>query len=309
MTYRPVIIGLIPVLVIAVLLITPDAKPAEAAHNSFILPFDAGLTFRVCQGYESTGTHNKTFALDLTTGSTNCHATATKGKRVRAPFTGTVQGVHFDRGEVCLRTNDGIWMRLVHINYTVSAGQAVSRGQVIGTVAAAGQKDNRGIAHLHIENYVTGSDGIGACANTSDDRPFASTYGTALSGISLPDDLRRSVSGGQHYKKELYRQPVTVYDQVGAVNGPKYTPALSYSGGAMIANVPDLAKISWGDKITSVRVGAGCSVTLYRHPNYGGQSTKLTKTDTDLRNNGLIDSTGALLDWNNRASSLKVNCK
>lgn len=316
--------GLLILLPLAILLALQDSSPSSAAHNTFILPFDAGLTFRVCRGYESgSGTsHYQTFALDLTTGTDPCNTIVTGGKTVRAPFTGTVKNVVPSRGEVCLQSADGIWMRLVHINYEgyVADEQKVSRGQVIGTVAKAGYKGNGGTAHLHIENYIAGTTNC-YDPNRDRDRPFDSANGTALSGYSLPDDSIKngsSDSRGQYYNKALYRQPGTFYDRVGASTGPKYTPALAASGGVMVANIPDLHVkyvdgIYWGDRIEAVRVGLGCTVTLYRHRSYSGASLRLTGSDLDLSNNYFysINSAGSLvkLSWSNRASSAKISCK
>jgi hypothetical protein len=90
-------------------------------------------------------------------------------------------------------------MRLVHMNYTVSAGQNVVQDQAIGAIAAPGDRSNGGTAHLHIETYVGGD-----CYGFNE-VPFDGSHGTSLSGISLPDLGTRNVPGGQYQGTVLRR--------------------------------------------------------------------------------------------------------
>jgi hypothetical protein len=71
-----------------------------------------------------------------------------------------------------------VMMCHVALNHTYTRGEAVSRGQSVGTVGAAGTLGNNGLAHVHFELHRGGQ--------ASSPVPFAEPDGLALEGTSLP---------------------------------------------------------------------------------------------------------------------------
>lgn len=60
----------------------------------------------------------------------------------------------------------------------------------------------------------------------------------------------------------------------------------------------------WNDRISSVSIPPGMSVTLYEHADYGGQSITLTGDNTDLR---WFSGPGGDGTWNDTVSSVRVS--
>ncbi|RYF29685.1 MAG: M23 family metallopeptidase [Chloroflexi bacterium] len=131
---------------------TPSS--ANAAPGNIESPFDAGSAWNICQGYNnSRGTHTGTSSISLDiSGGPNCDNSAS-GRNIRAPFSGTVAWYVSGSGSVCLNSLSGISVMLTHINGAVSQGASVTVGQIVGTIAAPGQKQNNGVSHLHIQAW------------------------------------------------------------------------------------------------------------------------------------------------------------
>ena len=144
----------------AVIWVSPNVS---AATKNIAAPFDIGTNWYICQGYNSNGTHsgNSRLGLDLT-GGPNCDSSAS-GRTVRAPFAGTVSWITDASGSVCISSRDGRSVMLTHINPSTVRGATVSTGQAVGSIAASGQKQNNGVAHLHFQAW-SGS-GCGGSAN------------------------------------------------------------------------------------------------------------------------------------------------
>jgi hypothetical protein len=158
---------------------------------SLVLPFPAGQTWRVCQGYNNTGgTHasgSQRYALDIVkTSACWGPANGSTGQQVSSPVTGVVSYRDpYDNGDfVCINyiRPDGTAgsLGVAHFYNSVSVGQHVSAGQVLGTIKPGGANARIGaVAHVHVQVHV----GSG-CGNASV-VPFDSAHGTAF--VGAPD--------------------------------------------------------------------------------------------------------------------------
>ncbi len=161
------------------LLVASSSPVAGASHDPLTYPFDAGQTWQVVQGYNSSGTHSSSgldqYALDLV--RTDCNGCDSGNETIHAVFSGKiVRSVNFsDEGcDVIIAAPDGVKFLYVHLNYypsypscnTVSAGQAVSQGDAIGTVYTG---KPGGIDHVHVQWCNTGFAG---CSDGGDKRPL-----------------------------------------------------------------------------------------------------------------------------------------
>jgi hypothetical protein len=168
------VLGLLPVL-------AAQASLAHAAVTSVPLPFDAGLSARVVQGYNG-GTHTgaSKYGLDLvlTNGETS-------GAPVLAPFDGSIPWA-FAPGEKTgcievLATDGRFGAMLCHVmlDRPFNRGEKVARGQQLGTVGAAGMVGNNGLPHVHMELNTGG--------RSSNIVPFSvADGGLPLDGWDLP---------------------------------------------------------------------------------------------------------------------------
>ena len=150
------------------------SAPSAAAEGNILPPFTIGEQWYIWQGYSS-GTHTGTsqYGLDLTISTS---ATATAGKVVRAPMAGTIHYWQSSYGNLCVNTPNGRSYTMTHINASRTSG-TVSAGEVLGTVAAAGQAQNNNVAHLHFEFWS----GPG-CYDRSTPIPLDAAHGTRICG-------------------------------------------------------------------------------------------------------------------------------
>lgn len=133
-------------------------KSSSIIIGNIDLPFNAGQTWFVCQGYSGPISHQGYPALDLTVaqdfGSNNsCWAangnvSKSSGQAVLAPADGTISYVNTDL--VCLSIDDKRSLLIGHMNRSVVQGQRVSRGTVLGKVSGA-NSGNGGYSHIHLE--------------------------------------------------------------------------------------------------------------------------------------------------------------
>ena len=155
------------------------AQPVFAA-DSIAMPFTGGRAVRIAQGY-SGGTHQgqSRFGLDIVLADGD-----TGGAEVVSPIDGTVtwaQGPNSGNGCIAIAMRSGshsVMLCHVSLNRAYARGDAVARGQSLGTVGVAGTVGNNGVAHIHYELHT------GNRANSP--VPFAEPDGLLLEGVSLP---------------------------------------------------------------------------------------------------------------------------
>lgn len=181
------LVSLLITLSLGLLGVMGAATQASAATGNILPPFNIGETWYVYQGYgPNAPTHNNNdpsvaslYGLDLTYGNST---TASAGRTVRAPMSGTVYYYQTSYGNLCVNTADGGSYTLTHINSSITSG-SVTAGQAVGTVAAA-QPDgslpphNNGVAHIHFQTWSA----PGCWTNTDGGVPFDSAHGRQICG-------------------------------------------------------------------------------------------------------------------------------
>lgn len=159
------------------------AQPAPQLR----LPFPAGTSWRVLQGYNG-GTHvsgPEQYAFDLVRDDSG----ATAGSEVIAPAAGTMWWMSppgGGNGCLLLRLDggSGIIVTMCHIfARPFKRDERIEAGAVLGTIGPAGTVGNNGIAHLHISLHRTNDFGV-----TRVPAPFAAPNGLTLEGAPLPAD-------------------------------------------------------------------------------------------------------------------------
>jgi hypothetical protein len=173
-------------------LLTSAPALAAAPITTVPLPFDAGESARIIQGYNG-GTHQgaSIYGLDLVLASGE-----TSGAPVLSPLDGLVPWA-FAPGEKTgcieiLATDGKFGTMLCHIilDRPFNRGERVARGQQLGTVGAPGMVGNNGTAHVHMELNVAG--------RSSDIVPFSpSNGGLPLDGWDLTSTGASNEHGGE----------------------------------------------------------------------------------------------------------------
>jgi hypothetical protein len=155
------------------------ASPALAAQ-SVALPFTGGKSVKIIQGYNG-GTHQgrSKYGLDLVLAEGG-----TSGAEVVSPVDGTVTYANAPRsGTGCIGitfTDASYTVMMCHVilSKTYGRGEAVTRGQTLGTVGEPGAVGNNGVSHVHMELHTGNS--------LSTPIPFSAPGGLALDGNDLP---------------------------------------------------------------------------------------------------------------------------
>lgn len=162
------------------------SAPAQAAAGNILPPFDVGQTWNICQGYNNpnvTHTGTSSYGLDLT--GAGCDNSAS-GRNVRASMSGTVAYYQATYGNLCINVDDGRSYTLTHIDSSITSG-TVTAGQLVGTVAAPGQRGNNGVAHIHFQMWSTSN-----CYSSSG-IPFDSAHNARICGA--PDLIANGPTG------------------------------------------------------------------------------------------------------------------
>lgn len=146
----------------------------SSPSSNFILPFSAGQTWTICQGYntpEVTHIGPLTYSLDLSiandavsTGGYGCIGSpnASTGQNVLAPQAGTVAWVSPFTGDlICLSldtpaANGAKSILLGHFTplTTLARGSVIKQGDILGLVNPPSSKNGQ-YAHIHISTHTT----------------------------------------------------------------------------------------------------------------------------------------------------------
>lgn len=155
-----------------------QAKPVAANHAGIKLPFAAGASWYISQGYNTSPKEgwshyncDTATAKDAISQSTTCSAGwqykysfdlrrsdgNTTGQPVLSPVNGTIRWIDNAYGGMSIDLGDGHAIAFFHANLAsgLAGGQAVRVGQHLGTVAAAGAAGNGGTPHIHIGLWKT----------------------------------------------------------------------------------------------------------------------------------------------------------
>ena len=159
---------------------------AQASDHGIALPAPAETVWSITAGY-NTGTHfgSDPYAIDLVRVDG-----PTTGTPVLAPITGVVSW----RSPSCLTLLDGLGHETLichlFVADTVTVGDTVRPGDLLGTVAAPGFAENNGLAHIHLAVHRTIGDG-----QILETLPFAGAY--ALEGVDLTATTAANAYRGQ----------------------------------------------------------------------------------------------------------------
>ena len=213
--------------------------PVAAAGSSIEFPFAAGATWYVSQGYNTSPSdgwsHYNCDASTLTDAishTESCSASYqykysldlkrldgnTAGQTVLSPVNGTIRWIDEDFGGMSIDLGDGWAVAYFHtlLASNLAAGQTVSQGQYMGTIAPAGQAGNGGTAHIHFTLWQT-TDGGNWSRNAS---PFTGTH--TVDGYDLP--ALSSSTKNQYYQTQLVSSNVQA---AANVSSPPPTPTLA----------------------------------------------------------------------------------
>ncbi len=164
------------------------SAPAASAAGTIASPFSEGQSVRIIQGYNG-GSHRgrSQYGLDLVLADGG-----TSGATVVSPIEGSVtwaQGPGASNGCIAVTLRDSSYsVMLCHLilERGYRPGEAIARGQQLGTVGPAGSVGNNGAPHVHLELHR----GRGANSPV----PFSEPDGLPLEGVHLP----ASGASGEH---------------------------------------------------------------------------------------------------------------
>lgn len=164
--------------VVAVLLAIAQIHLVNAtAPGNLTSPFDLGTQLNICQGYENNGgTHSGSSSISLDITGSQCDSSLSS-KAVRAPAQGIVVWYVQSSGSLCISTTAGVSVMLTHINSGSTPGTAVARGQVVGTVATPGDRQNNGVSHLHMQAWSSSN-----CSGSQSQVAFDALGGARICG-------------------------------------------------------------------------------------------------------------------------------
>ncbi len=150
------------------------APKVSAATGNILPPFDIGQQWNICQGYNGAATHTGAYYYGLDLTGAACDNSAA-GRNARAPLGGTVSYYQASTGSLCINFSGGSIV-LTHIDSSLTNGATVTGGQVVGTVAVAGQRNNGNVAHIHLQVWSTANCYGGTMV------PFDTAHGARICG-------------------------------------------------------------------------------------------------------------------------------
>lgn len=245
----------------ALLLLSPFASiyqpaPALANHSNIKLPFAAGPTWTVMQGYNTTptegGSHyncDPATLKDMPTHTESCSAHyqykysmdlvradgTTSGQTVLSPVNGTIRWIDPAYGGMSIDLGDGYAFAYFHtiLASGLAAGQRITQGQYLGTVAPPGGGGNGGTPHIHVTIWTT-TDG-GNWSRTA--VPF--TDAQSLDGYDFP--ALSSTTHNQYRGRTL----VSTNQASGGATVPVAPSLLSPANGTSYATVGVTPTLTW----------------------------------------------------------------
>lgn len=175
----------------------PEPAPTEAPAapqpepvGSIIWPVSGG-EWRILQGYNGSSHQNNSSlwqyrdSLDLVSADGS-----TAGATVYSPISGTVRWLDPSSGGISIDMGNGYAVAMFHVvfNSSISAGDTLTQGQVLGYISGPGEAGYASTPHIHVALWQTSDGGNWNRVSV----PFQGNL--AISGFSLPNDG----SGYQH---------------------------------------------------------------------------------------------------------------
>ena len=197
---------------------TVQPAAVEAAGSTIKWPFVAGSTWYISQGYNTSPNEgwshyncDPSTLKDSISQSRSCNQYYqykysfdlkkldgnTAGQNVVSPVNGTIRWIDEAYGGMSINLGNGYAVAYFHTNLAagLAAGQTVTQGQLLGTIAPAGQAGNSGTAHIHFTLWQT-TDGGNWSRNAI---PFTDEFG--VDGYDLPG--LGDASKNQHYQQQI----------------------------------------------------------------------------------------------------------
>jgi hypothetical protein len=176
---------------VASIIPTFTSPPAvDAATRIIKMPFASGANWTTSQGYNTGATGGShyncstsgctwkyKYSFDLVRADGN-----TAGQSVLSPVNGTIRWIDEYYGGMSINLGNGWAVAYFHttLKAGLAAGQTITQGQYMGTVAPPGQGGNGGFPHIHVTLWKTTDGG-----NWSRDaQPFTGEF--ALDGYDFP---------------------------------------------------------------------------------------------------------------------------
>ncbi|HEY7035345.1 MAG TPA: IPT/TIG domain-containing protein [Thermomicrobiales bacterium] len=215
--------------------VTPGTVLAH--HTNIKLPFASGATWRVLQGYNGSSHQNNSstwqyyYSLDLVRVDGN-----TAGQRVLSAVNGTIRWIDTSYGGMSINLGDGYAFAYFHTYLApgLAAGQTVTQGQYLGTIAGPGDAGNGGTPHIHVTLWSTNDGG------NWDRHAIPFTGDHKLNGYDFPDK-----GGSNQY---VNTQVVSTNSELVASGGgsPPAIPSLSSPAtGTTFTTSPTTATLRW----------------------------------------------------------------
>lgn len=177
--------------------ISPAVPSASAVTRAIKLPVPSGTQMTVSQGYNTDPNAGGSHYSCVDYPALGCSATwaykysvdlrrvdgTTEGTTVVSPVNGTIRWIDEAYGGMSIDLGNGYAVAYFHtvIAPGLEAGDTVTQGQYMGTIAPPGQGGNGGFPHIHVTVWQT-TDG-GNWNRTA--IPFTGTY--ALDGTDMPN--------------------------------------------------------------------------------------------------------------------------
>lgn len=243
---------------LAPLPVISPVETASANHTDIKLPVPGGETWYVSQGYNTNpangGSHyscNPSTLKDQPSGTVSCsaywqykysldlHASSgeTTGRTVLSPVNGTIRWIDEAYGGMSIDLGDGYAFAFFHVELAsnLAAGQTITQGQFIGTVAAPGNRGNGGYAHIHVTLWRT-TDG-GNWSRIPE--PFTGDH--AIDGVSLPALADSSVN--QYQGRSITSSNSAAPSPSATV--PDVPQLTSPANGTTYATSPQVVNLAW----------------------------------------------------------------
>ncbi len=233
-------------------------QSASAHHTDIRLPVPSGEQWSVLQGYNTSpaqgGSHYSCDPATLTdqpSHTTTCSqywqykysldlvavSGSTSGRTVISPVTGTIRWIDQSYGGMSIDLGDGYAFAFFHVDLasSLAAGQSISQGQSLGTVASPGNRGNGGTSHVHVTLWKT-TDG-GNWSRIPE--PFTGDH--SIDGVNLPAlaDSARNQYQGQSLTSS--NSPTTT-----AATAPAVPSLTTPANGTTYWASSYVATVSWG---------------------------------------------------------------
>jgi hypothetical protein len=192
----------------------------------------------VLQGYNGSSHQNNSstwqyyYSLDLVRADGN-----TAGQRVISPVDGTIRWIDESTGGMSINLGDGYAFAYFHTRIApgLAAGQAVTQGQYLGTVAPAGEAAAGSTPHIHVSLWTTNDGG------NWDRHAIPFTGDHKIDGYDFPD-----IGGSNQHRNTSVVSTNRETGGVGTGTPPGVPTLTSPATGTTYRTSPTTTTLQWG---------------------------------------------------------------